>query len=108
LVIDHSSSMYFPIAEKGQKEIQNKITFSVQCAAALAELLKMQRDAVGLSVFGEEVEVHTPARSSNMHHKLLFNEMEKLLVPLEKTTRQKHLQWKHCIKLRRAYTNARL
>ncbi len=79
LVIDHSSSMYFPLPEKEKKEAVNKITFSVQCAAAIAELLRMQRDAVGLSVFGEEVEVHTPARSSNVHHKLLFNELEKLL-----------------------------
>jgi uncharacterized protein (DUF58 family) len=84
LVIDHSSSMYFPLPEKGKKEVLNKITFSVQCAAAIAELLRMQRDAVGLSVFGEEVEVHTPARSSNVHHKLLFNELEKLLsIPSE-------------------------
>ena len=89
LVIDHSSSMYFPLPEKGQKEVLNKITFSVQCAAALAELLRMQRDAVGLSVFGEEVEIHTPARSSNMHHKLLFSEMEKLLLPQEKDHRTK-------------------
>jgi uncharacterized protein (DUF58 family) len=80
LVIDHSSSMYFPLPEKGKKEVLNKITFSVQCAAAIAELLRMQRDAVGLSVFGEEVEVHTPARSSNVHHKLLFSELEKLLI----------------------------
>ena len=76
--------MYFPLPEKEKKEAVNKITFSVQCAAAIAELLRMQRDAVGLSVFGEEVEVHTPARSSNVHHKLLFNELEKLLsIPSE-------------------------
>lgn len=89
LVIDHSSSMFFPVAEKGQKEVYNKITFSVQCAAAITELMKMQRDAVGLSVFGETVEVHTPARSSNMHQKLLFNEMEKLLLPQEKEHKTK-------------------
>ncbi len=83
LVIDHSASMYFPMPEKGKKEVLNKITFSVQCAAAISELLKMQRDAVGLSVFAEEVEVHTPARSSNVHQKLLFSELEKLLEPLK-------------------------
>ncbi|MEO5643324.1 MAG: DUF58 domain-containing protein [Bacteroidia bacterium] len=89
LVIDHSSSMYFPMQEKGKKEVLNKITFSVQCAAAIAELLKMQRDAVGLSVFAEEVEVHTPARSSNVHHKLIFNELEKLLEPLKQDVKKK-------------------
>ncbi len=89
IVIDNSSSMYYPVPEKGQKEVMNKITFSVQCAAALAELLKMQRDAVGLSVFGENVEVHTPARSSNMHHKLLFSELEKLLKPIDPELKRK-------------------
>lgn len=89
LVIDKSSSMYFPMPEKGKKEVLNKITFSVQCAAAIAELLKMQRDAVGLSVFAEEVEVHTPARSSNVHHKLLFSELEKLLEPQKPDVKKK-------------------
>ncbi len=89
IVIDNSSSMYYPVPEKGQKDVMNKITFSVQCAAALAELLKMQRDAVGLSVFGETVEVHTPARSSNMHHKLLFSELEKLLKPVDPELKRK-------------------
>jgi uncharacterized protein (DUF58 family) len=79
LVIDHSSSMYFPLPEKGKEEVPNKINFAVHCAAALTELLRTQRDAVGLSVFAEEVEVHTPARSSNVHHKLVFNELEKML-----------------------------
>jgi uncharacterized protein (DUF58 family) len=89
LVIDHSSSMYFPLPEKGKKEEMNKLEFSVHCAAAIAELLKMQRDAVGLSVFAEEVEVHTPARSSNVHHKLLFNELEKLLAPMKPEEKKK-------------------
>ncbi|HEU4718238.1 MAG TPA: DUF58 domain-containing protein [Bacteroidia bacterium] len=80
LIIDNSSSMHFPLPEKG-KETDNKITFSVKCAAALIELLRMQRDAVGLTVFDEKVSVHTPARSSTMHHKMLFSELEKLLTP---------------------------
>src|SRR3972149_4010111 len=40
IVIDNSSSMYFPI--DAQKK--NKISFSVYCAASLIQLLKMQRD----------------------------------------------------------------
>ena len=87
IIIDHSSSMYFPVAparprfENGVLSATNKIGFSVHCAAALIELLKKQRDAVGLSVFAEKLELHTNARSSVVHHKMLFNELEKLLVP---------------------------
>jgi uncharacterized protein (DUF58 family) len=74
IVIDDSSSMYFP--ETGL----NKITFSIQCAAALIELLKRQRDAVGLTVFSDTIEVHTPAKSTSVHQKMLYTELEKLLV----------------------------
>jgi uncharacterized protein (DUF58 family) len=75
IVIDNSSSMYFP--EKGL----NKISFSIQCAAVLIQLLKKQRDAAGLSIFSENVSVHTPAKSTPMHQKLLFSELEKVYHP---------------------------
>ena len=40
LVIDASSSMYYPVDEKANAESQNnKINFSLKCAAALSELL---------------------------------------------------------------------
>jgi uncharacterized protein (DUF58 family) len=77
LVIDDSSSMHFPDFAKGGP--MNKVAFSVHCAAALTHLLRMQRDAVGLSVFTDKVQLHTPARSNSLHHKMLFNEMEKLI-----------------------------
>lgn len=76
LIIDDSSSMYFPMSD-GKELKQNKITFSVYCAAAMIELLKRQRDAVGVSIFSETVEVHTPAKSSSLHHKILYHELEK-------------------------------
>jgi uncharacterized protein (DUF58 family) len=80
LIIDDSSSMYFPMPD-GKDVKQNKITFSVYCAAAMIELLKRQRDAVGLSIFSETVEVHTPAKSSSLHHKMLYHELEKRIQP---------------------------
>ncbi len=81
LIIDHSSSMYFP-DDAVEKGMDNKITFSAKCAAAMIELLRMQRDAVGLTVFAEDVEVHTPAKSTNLHTKLLYHELNKLLTPI--------------------------
>lgn len=77
LVIDNSSSMHFPEAKKGGP--QNKVTFSIHCAAAIAYMLRMQRDAVGLSVFSDKIEIQTQAKSNSMHHKMLFAEMEKLM-----------------------------
>ena len=67
LVVDNSSSMYYPEADKG------KITFSIMAAAALAFLLQKQRDAVGLSIFSEDIEQQTPVKSTSSHiHKLLL------------------------------------
>lgn len=80
LVIDGSTSMYFPLPEKGQKKMpDNKITFSVYAAAAITQLLKRQRDAVGLSVFAGDVNFHAQAKSSAVHHSMLYAEMEGLL-----------------------------
>jgi uncharacterized protein (DUF58 family) len=82
LVIDDSSSMYFPVPE-GKDSPPNKIRFSISCAAALMQLLKKQRDAVGLSIFGETLEVNTAARSSSLHHKVLMTELEKRMEQIQ-------------------------
>lgn len=79
IIIDDSSSMHF-----GSKEGVTKLIFSVHCAAALAYLLKKQRDATGLSVFSEKVELHTQAKSNYAHQKMIFAELEKLLLPIDK------------------------
>lgn len=47
IVIDSSSSMYFPEEKPGAKGI-NKLRFSSLAAASLMNLLKRQRDAFGL------------------------------------------------------------
>jgi len=87
IVIDASSSMYFPVSDL-EKDKHNKITFSAYSAAALVELLKRQRDAVGLSVFADKVNVHTPAKSSSLHHKLMYHELEKLIEPYDSKVHQ--------------------
>lgn len=80
VIIDNSTSMYYPEESNPGKGIFNKISFSVYCAAALIYLLRKQRDAVGVSLFSDEVELHTNSRSSAVHHKHLYAELEKLLV----------------------------
>jgi uncharacterized protein (DUF58 family) len=88
IIIDNSSSMYFPFNETQRHEAKNKISFSVYAAAAIIELLKTQRDAVGLSLFADKLDIHTPARSSAVHHKLLYSELEKLLQPITADTKK--------------------
>lgn len=81
LVIDNSSSMYYPEITKNDNTQLNKVRFSAYCAAVLMNMLKHQRDAVGLSIFSDSVETHTAAKSSTVHHKLLYQELEKLFEP---------------------------
>ncbi len=78
LVIDQSSSMYFPKQKEFSYTSPNKIQFAVQAAAALSFLFKKQRDAVGLSTFDENIRVHTPSKSSGLHHGYLLHELEKM------------------------------
>jgi len=79
LIIDASSSMYFPEIDYDNAAVFNKIKFSVYAAAAIMNLLKRQRDAVGLSIFSDELIVHSPTKSSIVHHKVLINELENLI-----------------------------
>lgn len=89
IVIDHSSSMLYPY-EKGKKQQLNKLAFSVYCSAALIYLLRRQRDAVGLTLFSDEIEYHSDARLSSVHAELLYGKLAELLQPenseLRKTT----------------------
>jgi uncharacterized protein (DUF58 family) len=88
IVIDRSSSMYFPV-DAQDKGLDSKLSFSVKAAAALINMLNKQRDATGLSIFDTELQVHTPARSSGVHMAMIYAELEKLLdTPWDKTQRK--------------------
>lgn len=78
LVIDNSSSMYYPVDNRG------KITFSILAAAALAYLLQKQRDAVGIFSFGESIELQTQIKSTSSHLHKLFINLEQMLGAIPK------------------------
>ncbi len=74
IVLDDSSSMLFPYNSE-----QTKLSFSIHAAAAFCELLKIQRDAFGLTVFRDKITHHLPAKGSMVHKKIVFDLLEKLL-----------------------------
>jgi len=80
LVIDASSSMYYPNLESPSLEKPNKLLFAIYASAVMMNLLKKQRDAVGLSIYADKLEVHTPNRTTQRHHRILYNELDKLLI----------------------------
>lgn len=75
ILIDVSPSMYYP----KQEGIDSKYMFSATAAACLMYILRKQRDAYGLTMFDEEVEVHTPARSNPNHFNLVVNHLQEHL-----------------------------
>jgi uncharacterized protein (DUF58 family) len=79
LIIDNSSSMYYPKLENNQPFYESKIGFSVLASAVLMNLLKKQRDAVGLSVFSDKYEFYSPEKGSDRHHRMLLNQLENML-----------------------------
>lgn len=86
IIIDNSSSMHYPKLEDKDKFFQNKIGFSVLASAVLMNLLKKQRDSIGLSVFSDKYEYYSPEKGSDRHHRVILNTLENLL---EKTRAQK-------------------
>lgn len=77
IIIDTSSSMYFPVQESGKG--LNKLQFSALAAASIMNLLKKQRDAFGLSIFDNDVHIHTKCRSATSHYRLLLTYLDGLI-----------------------------
>jgi uncharacterized protein (DUF58 family) len=81
--------MLFPYT-KGKKHLHNKLAFSVYTAAALIYLMRKQRDAVGLTLFSDEIEFHSSPRISSVNAEVMYGKLSELIQPenagLRKTT----------------------
>ncbi len=88
IIIDNSSSMHYPQLQGKDEFYQSKIGFSVLASAVLMNLLKKQRDAIGLSVFSDSYEYYSPEKGSDRHHRMILNALENLLEKpkVQKTT----------------------
>jgi uncharacterized protein (DUF58 family) len=85
IIIDNSSSMHYPKLKEGQQFYESKIGFSVLVSAVLMNLLKKQRDAVGLSVFSDTYEYYAPEKGSDRHHRMVLSTLEGILEnPMDK------------------------
>jgi len=86
IIIDNSASMHYPIVKKPTIDSLNKIGFSAVAAASLIEILKRQRDAVGLSIYSDSYEYYAPEKGSERHRKMLIYQLEQLLISASKKT----------------------
>jgi len=84
IVIDNSSSMLFPVRQNVGLDNPNKLIYSVYAAASLMELMRRQRDAVGLDLFNTNIEFHSEPRMSEANKVLLYSKLEGLLAEYDK------------------------
>jgi uncharacterized protein (DUF58 family) len=75
-VLDSSSSMFLK-----NEENESKLNYAIVAIASLIQLLKKQRDAFGLAIVNENVEILTEAKSSIVHLNYLYEELSKKLNP---------------------------
>ncbi|MCB0374800.1 MAG: DUF58 domain-containing protein [Sinomicrobium sp.] len=76
IIIDNSSSMHYPANNSQTLMSLNKIGFSVLAAAALIQLLKRQRDAVGLSIYSDAYDYYAPEKGNERHRQMLISVLE--------------------------------
>lgn len=86
IVLDTSSSMLFPY----KSDKISKLHFSVYSAAALVHMLRKQRDASGLCLFSDKIELLTDTKITSTHIQMIYSNLQALLkenaVPLNKPT----------------------
>ncbi|MBD3636666.1 MAG: DUF58 domain-containing protein [Crocinitomicaceae bacterium] len=87
IILDVSSSMYFP--EISEEYPLNKLGFSIYAIASLIEIFKKQRDGVGLTVFEDKIGLDTAIKTSATHHRMLYHELEKLMVKQQENLNRK-------------------
>ena len=79
IIIDNSASMHYPIIKNSSIDNLTKIAFSTIASAALMEILKRQRDAVGLSIYSDKDDYYAPTKGSDSHRRMLLAQLTALL-----------------------------
>lgn len=78
MILDNSTSMYYPEVSQLGIDNLNKIGFGVLAIAALMNVLKRQRDAVGLSVYSDRYNYYAPEKGSERHHQMLLAKLSQI------------------------------
>ncbi|WP_430909607.1 DUF58 domain-containing protein [Maribacter sp. 2-571] len=94
MILDSSASMYYPELQQQGIDNLNKIGFGVLAISALMNILKRQRDAVGLSVYSDAYHFYTSEKGSERHHQMLLSKLSEIssdVSPAKATETYEHL-----------------
>ncbi|GEQ84544.1 hypothetical protein ULMS_00520 [Patiriisocius marinistellae] len=97
LIVDNSSSMHYPSKKDFSIDSLNKIGFSALAGAAIMNLLKRQRDAVGLSIYSDTYEFYSGEKGSERHHQMLLQQLNNALLQSRKEVQTKTYSHLHLI-----------
>lgn len=97
LIIDNSTSMHYPEKKELHINSLNKIAFSALASAAVMNLLKRQRDAVGLSIYSNAYEFYAPEKGSERHHQMLLDKLNEAVNTKSKDKKTETYQFLHLI-----------
>ena len=78
MILDSSASMYYPEVKELSLNNLNKVGFGVLAIAALMNILKRQRDAVGLSVYDDQYQFYATEKGSERHHHMLLAKLNEI------------------------------
>jgi uncharacterized protein (DUF58 family) len=94
MILDNSASMYYPKIKDLTLHNLNKIGFAALAIAALINVLKRQRDAVGLSIYSDNYTYYSPEKGSERHFQMLLAKLREVSVavkPAKKTATYTYL-----------------
>ena len=97
MILDNSASMYYPRVKDLNIGNLNKIGFGVLAIAALMNILKRQRDAVGLSVYSDSYNFYSQEKSSERHHQMLLAKLSEISLDVKPASRTETYTYLHLI-----------
>ena len=97
MILDSSASMYYPEVKNLELGDLNKIGFGVLAIAALMNILKRQRDAVGLSVFSDNYDFYSPEKGSERHHQMLLAKLSEISLDVKPAQNTETYTYLHLI-----------
>ena len=89
IIVDLSSSMYYPNLEEQPDLDCNKVEFSALASAVLLQIFKKQRDAAGLSLYADTYQYYAPEKGNERHFQMLMDKLYKAttIAPKQSTTK---------------------
>ena len=97
LIVDNSTSMHYPEMKSFSIDSLNKIAFSALASAAVMNLLKRQRDAVGISIYSNKYEFYAPEKGSERHHQMILDKLNEAVITKSKYKKTQTYQFLHLI-----------